>query len=115
MEGKGIHPASQWLGWFAKPGMNTAQPALIKKDTRPIGPMGQPPAGHSAPRRQRFKHGARMPCQLVGLPALLLNPPPLVGGDLDLVLTTAAAAIVAAPVLQGRQIELGRHACEQSG
>jgi hypothetical protein len=56
-----------------------------------------------------------MPCQLVGLPALLLNPPPLVGGDLDLVLTTAAAAIVAAPVLQGRQIELGRHACEQSG
>ena len=104
MKGKGVNAASQWLGRFAKLGVNPAESAVVKEDTSAICSVGKSPAGTTEPTAHLFDDGLALNNPIKSGPALIDNPITLDIGDLDQVLLATTATVVTIPILQHRQI-----------
>ena len=102
LECVGERAAAQRLSRLAEAGVDAAVVLLVEKDAGAILAMGQAILrwGSTAGQLKRV-HAGR---DAVGLGPVLVEDTPHLGiSDDDLVLTTAVAATVAGPVLNGRQ------------
>src|SRR5579859_3080803 len=100
-----IELAGERLGLLAELGVDAAQSLFVQKDTGTVRLMCEPKT--LPPRRPREPNDGRLIRRdAVGRRPTLLGDPLLLGfGDFDEVLPAAAAATVAAPVLNDRQLE----------
>jgi hypothetical protein len=98
MNGIRVDLARQRLSRFAKLCMNATQALFVQKDTSTIVAMIQTPCGAQ-------RNNQRPICgDAIGFrPALFFDPPLFFLCDSNLMLTTTASTIVAAPVLQDRK------------